>query len=64
MAFRHDSGSSRRSSQVDPWRQIQIAMFWHVSGSLNGCLPTRQLPQWKRIVAVAKEEGAWKEAEF
>eukprot|EP00959_Pyramimonas_sp_CCMP1952_P226053 4727288-Pyramimonas_sp.AAC.1 len=26
---------------------IRKTMFRHVSGSSNGCLPTRQLPQWK-----------------
>eukprot|EP00959_Pyramimonas_sp_CCMP1952_P011924 251704-Pyramimonas_sp.AAC.1 len=26
---------------------IPRIMFWYASGSSNGCLPTRQFPQWK-----------------
>eukprot|EP00959_Pyramimonas_sp_CCMP1952_P238384 4981348-Pyramimonas_sp.AAC.1 len=41
----------RRNSQDDPWRWNRETSFWHASGSSNGCLPTRQFPQWKWTVA-------------
>eukprot|EP00959_Pyramimonas_sp_CCMP1952_P308681 6460539-Pyramimonas_sp.AAC.1 len=27
--------------------EIPRVIFWHASGSSNGCLPTGQFPQWK-----------------
>eukprot|EP00959_Pyramimonas_sp_CCMP1952_P086471 1808829-Pyramimonas_sp.AAC.1 len=30
---------------------IPRTMFWHASSSSNGCLPTRQFPQWKWTLA-------------
>eukprot|EP00959_Pyramimonas_sp_CCMP1952_P359905 7535763-Pyramimonas_sp.AAC.1 len=49
MAFRHDSGSSRRNSKITSWRwsseNCALTRF-SASGSSNCCLPMGHLPQW------------------
>eukprot|EP00959_Pyramimonas_sp_CCMP1952_P128195 2680914-Pyramimonas_sp.AAC.1 len=40
VQYRHDA-------TVRLIRGAGIPMCWHASGSSNGCLPTRQFPQWK-----------------
>eukprot|EP00959_Pyramimonas_sp_CCMP1952_P058013 1210897-Pyramimonas_sp.AAC.1 len=60
MVFWRDSGSSTRNRLI---RGVGIprTIFWHAAGSSNGCLPTRQCPQWRWTVVGACEEGAWRE---
>eukprot|EP00959_Pyramimonas_sp_CCMP1952_P098786 2065140-Pyramimonas_sp.AAC.1 len=60
-AFWYDSRSSGRSSQVYPWRGNPENNVLACFKVLNGCLPTRQFPQWKCIAVGACEEGAWRE---
>eukprot|EP00959_Pyramimonas_sp_CCMP1952_P111516 2332533-Pyramimonas_sp.AAC.1 len=47
--WRSGTVQDRQDATVRMIRGVGVLrmMCWHASGSSNGCLPTRQLPQWK-----------------
>eukprot|EP00959_Pyramimonas_sp_CCMP1952_P143915 3012970-Pyramimonas_sp.AAC.1 len=64
MAFQRGSESSKRSSQVDPWRWSPESIVVAVFRVLNGCLPTKQRnssPSGNELLYGAYEEGAWRD---
>eukprot|EP00959_Pyramimonas_sp_CCMP1952_P255703 5341146-Pyramimonas_sp.AAC.1 len=45
--WRSGAIQDRQDAAVRLIRGILGTIFWHASGSSNGCIPTRQFPQWR-----------------
>eukprot|EP00959_Pyramimonas_sp_CCMP1952_P177615 3712646-Pyramimonas_sp.AAC.1 len=47
IPFWHDSGSSRRNTELIRGVGVPRIMFWQASGSASDCTPTKEFLQWR-----------------